>query len=78
MWRPSMQMKWMLIVQSRCLDQSAFALENLTTLAHFPVSSATNFPNSATVIGIGSAPSLSNHALILGSASPVLISWFSF
>jgi hypothetical protein len=61
-----------------CLGQSAFAPENLTTLAHLSVSSATNFRNSATVIGIGSAPSSANRAVILASVSPALISWFSF
>jgi hypothetical protein len=50
----------------------------LTTLAHLSVSSATNFRNSATVIGIGSAPSSANRAVILASVSPALISWFSF
>src|ERR1700747_1133168 len=35
---------------------SALAPENLTTLAHFSVSSTINAPNSVGVIGIGSAP----------------------
>src|SRR6516225_10382796 len=49
------------------------APENLTTFAHFSVSSAINLPNSAGVIGIGSAPRPLIRALSCGSARPALI-----
>ena len=56
---------------------SALMPANLTTLAHFSVSSAISFPKSAGDPGITVAPRSANRALILGSARPVLISLFS-
>jgi hypothetical protein len=58
-------------------DHSAFAPEKLTTLPHFSVSSATNFPNSA--VSSASAQRLSrfSRAFILGSARAALIFLFS-
>src|SRR5260370_42681541 len=50
---------------------------NLTTLPHFSVSSATNLPNSAGVIGIPSLPKSARRAFILGSARAALISLLS-
>jgi hypothetical protein len=49
--------------------QSALAPENLTTLAHFSVSSATSLPKSAGIMGSGSPPRSASRAFILGSAS---------
>src|SRR5262249_50085980 len=57
--------------------QSALAPENLTTLAHFSVSSATSFANSAGEPGRSDAPRSANRALALGSARMALISWLS-
>jgi len=51
---------------------------NFTTLAHFAVSSATNFPNSAGVVDIGVTPMPTRLACILGSATTALISLLSF
>src|SRR5262249_36966520 len=48
--------------------QSAFAPENFTTLAHFSVSEAMSFPNSAGVIGIPSPPSSASRTLSFGPA----------
>src|SRR5215510_4478207 len=59
-------------------DQSALMPTDLITLAHFSVSSAMNFPNSADVIDIGSTPKPASRAFILGSARPALISLLSF
>jgi hypothetical protein len=39
-------------------DESALMPANLTTFAHFPVSSAINFPNSAVDTGAASEPSV--------------------
>jgi hypothetical protein len=55
------------------MGHSALAPENLTTLAHFSVSSAINFPNSVGVIGMGSAPRPLIRALSCGSARPAVI-----
>src|SRR5262245_54264103 len=49
-------------------DHSGFAPENLTTLAHFSVSSATYFPNSAAEPVMSVAPILSNRSFAVGSA----------
>src|SRR5207248_5319486 len=50
------------------LDQSGFAPENLTTFAHFSVSSATYRPNSAGDPVISVAPMSANRAFMAGSA----------
>ena len=52
-------------------------LANLTTLAHFAVSSARNLPNSAAVIGIGAAPRSARLACSLASARPAPIAPFN-
>jgi hypothetical protein len=52
---------------------SALAPEALTTLAHFSVSAATRAPNAAGLKGIGSLPTSASRALMVGSASPALI-----
>jgi hypothetical protein len=49
------------------MDQSAFAPQNLTTLPHFSVSSATSFPKSAGEPGSSDAPSSANRAFDMGS-----------
>ena len=46
-------------------DQSGFAPENLTTLAHFSVSLAMNFSNSAGRSAITVEPRSASRALIL-------------
>src|SRR5258708_19467229 len=56
---------------------SALAPENLTTLAHFSVSSATSLPKSAGEPASGVPPKSASRALIFGSASPALISLLS-
>src|SRR6516162_4972242 len=61
-----------------CLDHSDLMGANLTTLAHFSVSLATNCPNWTGVIGIGTPPSSAKRAITLGSVSTALISLFSF
>src|SRR6516165_10592975 len=58
--------------------QLTLAPENLTTLAHFSVSSTTNFANSGGAIDIGSAPRPASRAFNLGSARATLISLLSF
>src|SRR6202034_1260110 len=55
---------------------STFAPENLMTLAHLSVSSATSLPNSAGVIGIGVLPRAASRALVCGSLRPLLILLF--
>jgi hypothetical protein len=56
-------------------DYSAFAPENLTTFAHFSVSSAMSLPNSAGESAITAPPrSSASRALIVGLARPALIS----
>ena len=54
-------------------DQSAFAPENLTTLAHLSVSSAISFPKSAGVPPRTVPPKSASRAFILGSVRPTLI-----
>jgi hypothetical protein len=58
-------------------DQSGFAPENFTALAHFSVSAAIKAP-TAVLNGIGVLPSSASRALIFGSARPALISVFNF
>ncbi len=58
-------------------NQSGFAPENLTTFAHFSVSSAISLPKSAGEPGSGVPPNSASRALILGSTSPALISLLS-
>src|SRR5437016_1160563 len=58
-------------------DQSGFAPENLTTFAHFSVSSAMSFPKSAGEPANTVAPMSTIRAFILGSAKPALISLLS-
>src|SRR5882757_578696 len=58
-------------------DYSALAPENFTTLAHFSVSSAMNFPKSAGEPEMAVAPNSEIRALILGSARAALISLLS-
>src|SRR5215467_7682431 len=58
--------------------QSALTPANLTPLAHFSVSLATNCPNWTGVIGIGTPPISARRAITLGSVSTALISLFSF
>src|SRR6478609_10127151 len=53
---------------------SGLMLAARITLPHFSVSSAMNFPSSAGVIGIGTAPMSANCAAIFGSARDTLIS----
>src|SRR6186997_329696 len=57
--------------------QSGFAPENLTTLAHFSVSSAMSLPKSAGEPGSAVLPMLARRAFTLGSTRPALISLFS-
>src|SRR5262249_54636710 len=59
------------------LHQSALAPENLTTLAHFLVSSAMSLPKSVDESASGALPRSAIRALILGSARPALISRLS-
>ena len=56
----------------------AWPPENLTTLPHFSISSATSFPKSAGEPGITVPPKSASRAFILGSAKPALISLLSF
>src|SRR5262245_64095363 len=60
-----------------CLDQSALAPENFTTLAHFSVSSARSLLNSAGEPASTAPPMSARRALILGSARPASIAWLS-
>jgi hypothetical protein len=55
-------------------DHSGWMPAARMTLPHFSVSSSTSLANSAGVIGIGMFPSCANRSLILGLASPALIS----
>ena len=57
--------------------QSGLAPENLITLPHLSVSSATNLPKSAGKPPIIEAPSSENRAFVLGSARIELISLLS-
>src|SRR6266516_2897174 len=57
---------------------SGLAPENLTTLPHFSISSATSFPKSAGEPGITVPPKSASRAFILRSAKPALISLLSF
>src|SRR5262249_37301878 len=57
---------------------SGLMLAPRITFAHFSVSSATNFPNSAGVIGMGSPASSARRACNFGSANTAFTAWFSF
>src|SRR5262245_64191102 len=57
---------------------SGLMLAARITFAHFSVSSATNFPNSAGVIGMGSPASSARRACNFGSANTAFTAWFSF
>ena len=59
-------------------DYSAVIFANLITLAHFSVSSAIRFPNSAGVIDSGSTPKLIKRAFVAGFNTMALISLLSF
>src|SRR6185369_8543029 len=63
---------------SATANQFGLAPENLITFAHFSVSSAMLFTNSAGEAMTGGAPMSMNRALILASARPALISRLSF
>src|SRR6266511_398703 len=58
-------------------DQSGLAPENLTTLPHFSVSSATSLPKSAGEPASSDAPRSASRAFALGSARIALISLLS-
>src|SRR5262249_5501202 len=58
-------------------DQSALMPTDLTTLAHFSVSSAMSLPKSAGKPGSAVPPRLASFALNLGLARPALISLLS-
>ena len=62
----------------RIMNQSAFAPQNLTTLPHFSVSSATSFPKSAGEPGNSDAPSSANRAFDIGSLRVALIALLRF
>ena len=51
---------------------SGLMLANFTTLAHFAVSAAMYWPNSAAEPGIGLPPSLANRSLMVASVSAAL------
>jgi hypothetical protein len=55
------------------LSTAALTPANLTTLAHFSVSSAISWPNSAGVTASGALAMSANRARISGSARPALI-----
>src|SRR5262245_34364411 len=56
---------------------SGFAPENLTTLPHLSISSATSFPKSAGAPGMTVPPSSARRALTAASAKPAFISVLS-
>src|SRR4029450_954473 len=58
-------------------DHSGFAPENLTTLPHLSISSATSFPKSAGEPGMTVPPSSARRALTAPSAKPAFISVLS-
>jgi hypothetical protein len=58
-------------------DHSGLRPANFTTLPHFAVSSAMSFPKSAGEPASNVPPRSASRALILGSASPALISLLS-
>ena len=57
--------------------QPSLMLANLTTFAHFSVSSARNLPNAAAVMGAGEAPRSARLACTLASARPAPIAPFN-
>ena len=64
-------------MRNETLNQSGLAPENLTTLAHFSVSSATSLPKSAGEPASAVPPRSAIRALILGSARTALIASLS-
>src|SRR6476660_3583213 len=64
-------------VCTRFPGQSGLAPDDLTTVPHLSVSSATNFPKSAAQPGNTVVPRSARRAFILASASAMLISLFS-
>src|SRR6516225_8524920 len=58
-------------------DHSALMPANLTTLAHFSVSAAMNFPSSSGAIGISTTPTSASRDFAFASASTALISLLS-
>src|SRR5262249_30210978 len=60
------------------LAQSALTSTNLTTLAHFSVSSAMNLPKSTGEPASAMPPSSARRAFNLGSTRPALMSLLSF
>src|SRR5262249_41403770 len=63
--------------RQRIGPQSTLMLAARITLAHFSVSSAISFPNSAGESASAAPPRSASRALILGSARPALISLLS-
>src|SRR5262245_9056289 len=66
------------ILDRDCSRHSAFIPANLTTLVHFSVSSAMNFPKSAGEPANTAAPRSVRRVFVLGSARAALISLLSF
>src|SRR6516225_7529808 len=64
-------------MEYRPLNQSGFAPENFTTLAHFPVSSTTSLPKSAGEPANVVPPISASRVFIMGSARLALISRLS-
>src|SRR5262245_57441564 len=65
------------ILGALVLDQSGFAPENMTTLAHFSVSATIILPKSSGEPASVMPPRSAKRAFNLGSASPALISLLS-
>src|SRR5450432_857090 len=70
--------RWLSLTKGDAADYSGLAPENLTTLAHFSVSSAMNLPNSAAELVITVPPRSAIRSLTLGSARTALTSLLSF
>src|SRR6516164_3338429 len=58
-------------------DHCSLIPANLTTLAHFSVSAAMNFPSSSGAIGISTTPTSASRDFAFASASTALISLLS-
>src|SRR5215471_2166256 len=58
-------------------DHCSLIPANLTTLAHFSVSAAMNFPSSSGAIGISTTPTSASRDFAFASASAALISLLS-
>jgi hypothetical protein len=67
----------LLAIKAEVAGQSALAPENLTTLAHFSVSSTTSLAKSAVDPGSTVSPKSANLVSIFGSAKAALISMLS-